>query len=138
MVAMGRAIFANPYICGVTDMHECNVSSPWFEHIATGAKTVEGRLHKGVFALLRPNSRLLIKGPGGQQMRVTVARVTRYKSFRSYLEAEGLRATLPGIETVSAGVRIYRKFYSREQEDALGVVAVELLTKPANSARCAK
>ncbi len=26
---------------------ECHVSSPWFEAIAAGSKTVEGRLHRG-------------------------------------------------------------------------------------------
>ena len=31
---------------------ECSVQSPWFELIASGAKTVEGRLHKGAFAEL--------------------------------------------------------------------------------------
>lgn len=107
---------------------ECHVSKPYKRMIESGLKDVEGRLHRGTFALLRKGDRLVIRGDqdDGEPIVAAVVDVRRYPTFKRYLEAEGLRRTLPGVETVSEGVKAYRKFYSRADEIAHGVVAVEL------------
>jgi ASC-1-like (ASCH) protein len=109
-------------------MHECSVSSPWFDHIRTGRKNVEGRLCKGTFATLRKGHLLTVHSEGDQSwsFETIVIDVRRYCSFKEYLEMEGLRRTLPGIGTVVEGIRVYRQFYSREQESEHGILAVEL------------
>ena len=107
--------------------HECNVSEPWRALIGSGAKDVEGRLCKGTFAELRAGDRLIVRGgPGVEAIETRVVAVRKYGTFKRYLEAEGLRHTLPGVETVAKGVAVYRAFYTKEQEAEHGIVAVEI------------
>ena len=49
-----------------------------------------------------------------------------YPSFESYLRSEGLHKTLPPIEKLEDGLKIYRLFYKLEKEIKSGVVAFEL------------
>lgn len=99
-------------------------SSPWYEHIRDGRKTVEGRLCKGLFADLRSGDKLKILDKSGGYICARVLAVRRYKTFEEYLSHEGLRATLPGVRTISDGVAVYRRFYSPERE--FGVCAIQL------------
>lgn len=115
---------------------EINVSDPWFTAIRSRTKTVEGRLHKGKFAEMRPGTVLVIsksEGGNGQsghsRSRKVVAVVTKvvvYKSFEDYLPHEGLCSTLPGMHTIADGVQVYRQFYSAAMEKQHGVAAVHL------------
>ena len=108
--------------------HECHVSKPYKRLIESGEKDVEGRLRKGVFAVINSGDRLVIRGDDddGEPIEATVVAVRQYPTFKRYLEAEGLRRTLPGVETIAEGVKVYRRFYSRAKEVEYGVAAVEI------------
>ena len=41
---------------------------------------------------------------------------------------EGLKRTLPGFNSINDGVNIYYSFYSKEQENMYGVLAIEIKT----------
>ena len=49
-----------------------------------------------------------------------------YKTFKEYLETEGLNKCLPGVETIEAGVAIYHKYYTLEDEAKYGALAIEI------------
>lgn len=126
---------------------EINVGEPWFRALRDGVKTVEGRLHKGKFAALRPGTVLVVarSGPPPPSARgasvarpasssraarpfvAVVTRVVRYASFVEYLSQEGLARTLPGVKTLEDGVAVYRAFYSAEDEAAHGVAALHVV-----------
>ena len=55
-----------------------------------------------------------------------VTQLVKYKTFKEYLTSEGLGNTLPGTDSVVDGIRVYRKYYTREQEKEYGIVAVHL------------
>lgn len=105
-------------------MLTCNVSEPWFGHIKSGAKTIEGRLNKGGFreiheAFLARNSGQLIltvNGDAGDSVKAEIVDVVGYASFWDYLSQEGLARTLPGIARIEEGVDVYREFYKPSQE----------------------
>jgi len=109
-----------------------NVSEPWFSLIATGQKTVEGRLDKGGFApgdvIMWTNDQLGFE----RSFRTRVVAVATYGSFRAMLKAETLRATLPafGVTSVEKGVAVYRRFYDAESEKKHGVAAIRLEVLP--------
>ena len=42
------------------------------------------------------------------------------------LEREGIERVLPGVHNIEEGVRIYRQFYTEEEEKNYGVVAIEI------------
>lgn len=115
---------------------ECGVADPWFQHIASGAKTVEGRLNKGKFAGLSVGSVLTVRGRDGSGLKCHVTRIATYKSFKEMLEQEGLRHVLPGVIGIANGVSVYRKFYSAKDEAVNGVVrsdAIAMVAKGSGS-----
>lgn len=65
------------------------MGEPWFTAIRQGRKVIEGRLHKGKFADLRPGSVLIISKSTTVPTRskpvpAVVTRVVRYKTFEEY------------------------------------------------------
>jgi len=105
-----------------------HVSSPWFEYIKAGQKTVEGRLCKGKFSTLQPGTSMLIYLQSDEKqdsISVNIKRVTRHSSFASLLEKEGIDRVLPFYLNTDRGVEAYRAFYSQEDEEKYGTLAIE-------------
>lgn len=103
-----------------------SVSEPWFGLIASGAKTVEGRLSKGD-VVEWTNDELGFK----RSVRTVVKSVRKYATFKAYLTSEGIDNCLPayGVDTVAKGVKVYRKFYSAAMEKEHGVLAIRVSVK---------
>ena len=53
-----------------------------------------------------------------------IIKIVNYKSFREYLTQEGLKRTLPSIKTLDEGVNIYYQYYTKENEDKYGILAI--------------
>lgn len=109
-----------------------NVSEPWFSMIATGAKSVEGRLEKGDFKDLKTGTVLVWTNDElgfPRSARTVVKSVARYASFSAYLRGESLSKCLPTVPSLARGVSIYRKYYDAAAEREHGVLAIRLLTK---------
>lgn len=105
-----------------------SVQEPWFSLIKSGTKTIEGRLNKGDFAEIRAGDLITWIGPAGSGNRFTTRVMALYyhKSFASYLRARTLKACLPGITTLKAGVDVYYRYYSKQDEKKYGIVAIKL------------
>ena len=103
------------------------VSDPWFSLIATGSKTIEGRLNKGDFKLLRIHDYIKFENNDLGFLRFVIVKITNrihYRSFKKYLTSEQLTNTLPTVNNIKDGVDIYRKFYSKHNEREYGVLAI--------------
>ena len=106
-----------------------HLSEPWFSLIMIRSKTIEGRLNQGDYAEMREGDRIdwvnedfVFK----REFRTAIVSKKLYPSFESYLQAEGLHKTLPSIEKMEDGLKLYRFFYKPEEEIKYGVVAIEL------------
>ncbi len=97
------------------------VCEPWFSHIKSGLKTIEGRLKFEI----EPGDKLVIKSVD-DVFEVSVTQVVDYDSFEHMLEMEGLKNVLPGVSSIQEGVRIYRQFYTLEKEQSTGVIAIHI------------
>lgn len=107
-----------------------------YNRLSQTTQDVEGRLNRGVFGRLSTGDELRLcggddlaqvgSGKPPKQLRTAVCAVRRYPSFSEYLLGEGLRRTLPGVSSLAEGIAAYRRFYSEQEEQAHGVVAVEL------------
>ncbi len=101
------------------------VQEPWFSLIKSGQKTIEGRLNKGDFAKMQPGDYVTwTNGPLSVKTQITA--IYHHNTFATYLKARTLRACLPGVATIAEGVKIYHKYYSRDDERKFGVLAIEL------------
>ena len=54
---------------------------------------------------------------------MVVKRVSIYDSWNTMLSTEDLGKVLPNAKNIKDGIRLYREFYSLEQEQEFGVVA---------------
>jgi len=108
--------------------HIERISEPWFSLISVGLKTVEGRKNRGKFKIMKVGD--IVKWTNDNfYPREIVTKITgkaEYKTFQEYLESEGLSKCLPGISTIEDGLKIYFKYFTKEEETEFGVVAIRL------------
>lgn len=97
----------------------------WFDMIKLGKKTIEGRLNCGDAAKVSEGDHITFEASNGSKLKVKVIRKTVYKTFKKYLVNEGLRRCLPGIYKLKDGDIIYHKYYTYDQEEKFGMVAIE-------------
>jgi len=100
---------------------------PYFTFVKNGKKTIEGRLKKENYDLVKAGDQIIIWNEREtESLKVRVKRVCAYKSFEQMLENEELKKVLPEVKTINEGLAVYRKFYTEEQERKFGVLAIEV------------
>lgn len=105
-----------------------HLSEPWFSLIALGLKTVEGRKNKGKFKDMYPGQIIQWFNDDFEPRVISTRIVSKqeYPTFSSYLEAEGLDNCLPGMPSLSHGLSVYYKYFTKEDEATYGVIALRL------------
>lgn len=100
-----------------------HISQPWFDHIVSGVKLVEGRPALGSFERVGPGS--LVEFFNDEDVvLVRILAKRHYSGFREMLQREGLEYVLPGVLELEDGVQVYERFYPESPDG--GVVALEL------------
>ena len=105
--------------------HSITISQPYFKYISEGKKKIEGRLNKGKFSQFK-NGDILNIINNDNKIKVKIKKINKYKSFEVYLMQEGLKRTLPNTKTIEDGIDIYHKFYTKEDEDKYGILAITI------------
>jgi len=100
-----------------------NVQEPYHSFILEGKKTVEGRLNKGKFASINVDDVLELEP---EKIRFSVIEKNIYRSFKEMIEQEGIENVIPDKNNIDEAVDVYYKFYTKEQEDEFGVVAIRI------------
>jgi ASC-1-like (ASCH) protein len=105
-------------------------ADPYFTFLKNGVKTIEGRVKKDWYRYVTKGDHIIVNNEGDtESFETVVQRVTTYTSIKSMLENEELKKLLPDAESIEHGVKIYRRFYTLEQEREFGVVAIEVKVK---------
>ncbi|ESW22447.1 hypothetical protein PHAVU_005G154600 [Phaseolus vulgaris] len=99
---------------------ELHVQEPFFSQLTDGLKTIEGRCASGKYNRIKSGNLILFN----KSVVFEVQGVRRYPTFLAMLEAESLGKVLPGVESAEEGVKVYRRFYTEEQEHENGVLAI--------------
>lgn len=107
------------------DIKEINVQNPWFQYIKDKKKKIEGRLNKGIFKSFVKGDKIKIKN-GDDYVMAKIKKIRKYDTFGDYLSQEGLRKTLPYVNSIEEGCKIYYQFYTKEQEKEYGILAIEI------------
>jgi len=106
---------------------EFNVQEPYLSFIKSGQKTVEGRLNKGKFGYLEIGDILTLSDSSNLEFEVTGKRA--YTTFQEMIISEGIERVIPDKESIKDAVDVYYRFYTPEQEQEFGVLAVEIKKK---------
>ena len=112
------------------NLHMMKLEYKWYEHIVSGRKTVEGRLYDEKRRKIGVGDCIVFKPVGCTRcntlLYTVVLGLRRYRSFKEMLEREGIEHVLPDIHGLDEGIKVYREYYSVENEERYGVVAIEL------------
>jgi ASC-1-like (ASCH) protein len=111
---------------------EIGIREDLITDILCGRKTIEGRLRRGKFALLRVGDILTICMDSPTSVgisrcrtsaRLRVNSLQAYPTFASLLQYEGVQLLLPGA-TFEEAVDLYHSFYTPDEEHRHGVLAI--------------
>ena len=105
-----------------------HLSEPWFSLIQLKKKTCEGRLNKNDFSKMKINDIIEFYNedfPFKRKIKVKINKIKKYNNFYHYLKSETLKKTLPGIDNINHGKKIYYKYYSKKDEKQYGIVAIQ-------------
>jgi ASC-1-like (ASCH) protein len=100
----------------------------YFHAIASGAKTVEGRLNSPKFKDVQVGMSICFSSQSTEQTIVCVVQtIDRYQSFKDMLLAQGIGNMLPGITNLEQAIDIYESFPGYKDKVALyGVIAINI------------
>jgi len=102
-------------------------AEPYFSFLKNGQKTIEGRLHKGWYRMVKPGDRIRVYSEDESDSITTeVLGARRYATILEMLDREAQSKMLPDANTQEDGLAIYRKFYTKEDEEKYGMVAIEV------------
>ena len=113
----------------MNNVYRKNLTEPWFYYMENKEKTVEGRLNRDDWMSMNVGDVIIFvnKQTGFKRtIQVKIVQINLYDSFQLYLEKEGLKNCLPGIETMEKGLEIYHKLYSTEEEQMYKVKALHV------------
>jgi ASC-1-like (ASCH) protein len=102
---------------------QINVQEPYLGYLKDGTKTIEGRLNKGKFKEIKVGDILEISG-NTKQFNVTGKR--NYKTFLEMVTAEGFEKVIPDKTNETDAANVYYKFFTKDQENEFGVLAIEI------------
>lgn len=105
-----------------------HLSEPWFTLVSLGLKTAEGRLCKGDFSRLAIGDTITWFNDdfNHRECTVKITKINKYSGFEQYLRKETLKKCLPGMKTMKDGLSVYYKYFTKEQEKSMGVVAIHM------------
>ena len=103
-----------------------HLSEPWFSLIKLNLKTVEGRLNKGDFSKMNIGDTIIFfnKDFEYREIKVKITKINHFKTFKSYLQKETLKKTLPGFTNLNNGLKVYYKYFSIKQEKEFNIISI--------------
>jgi len=106
-----------------------SLSSPWYEHVASGRKRYEGRRLTAATTAIAQGDTITFKhhtDPLLPSHSHTVVAVHVFPCFRAALEALPLDQVLPDVASVEEGCEVYERYVSLPTQLRYGVVMLEL------------
>ena len=108
-------------------MLELDVQQLYFDAIAAGMKTIEGRLAKQKYMALKPGDNVRFTNPDGSQSVVKeVVALHTYPTFADAFKTQDFQRAIPTAKTVDDAIHIYERFYPGFAQQEFGIVFIEL------------
>ncbi len=117
---------------------ESGRESNLLDDIIAGRKIIEGRLNRGKFAeysvgdivsLRRDHrdTRGILKDGERDAAQVKIIAIRHYKTFIEMIESENYRFVIPSASSSKEAAAIYDDYYSIEDQNKHGVLAIEIV-----------
>lgn len=115
-------------------MQEIGIESSLVEAIRSGEKTIEGVLGKAHFLKMNVGDTLSIrediwingKNIGSQEYKllVKITQILYFETFKEMLSSIDFTAAVPSARSIHDAVNKYSEFYSSDDEEEYGIVAL--------------
>jgi ASC-1-like (ASCH) protein len=112
-------------------VRKSKLNKKYFDEIASGAKTVEGRPARWLIDPIT-NKQLVIGDTidwtcreTGKTIKTIVLNIKAYESFESMYDEHG-EQLLPGISNRDAAADVYKEWYEKEMENGSMFIAITL------------
>lgn len=114
-------------------LYRKHICEPYFSLIVKGKKTVEGRLFRDEYALMKPGDQLVLYNDHDEEVHTLINSLQVFNSFQELLVSD-LQFALPNLtqdnanteNLIQQGTAIYRNFYSESDELMFGVVSIHI------------
>ena len=109
--------------------HSLSLSSPWYEHVASGRKRYEGRRRTPKVDAIQPGDTVVFTHTTDASLPSVsriVVQVLPFDTFRDALDSLPLADVLPGVQSTDAGCAVYARFVSLPTQIRDGVCMLEL------------
>lgn len=109
-------------------LYDMTLVSPWFELTRDGHKTYEGRIEWKQSRLYKKGDILRIhhaSDPSQPPFFSRILGIQKFSSFEDGLAVIPLKAALPNIDTIQAGVKIYQQFYPIDVQQSNGILFIQ-------------
>jgi ASC-1-like (ASCH) protein len=108
-------------------MFDLSVQQIYYDAIANGTKTIEGRLAKEKYRALKPGDEIRFSNNEGTQSLVKkVGAVHVYPTFADSFKVQNFKHAIPDAASVADAIRVYEQFYTKEMQQKHGVVFIAL------------
>lgn len=98
-----------------------------FNLILENKKLVEGRLFKNSFKKIKVNDTIcFFNNQLKKEIIIKVTYLNNYLSFKKMLESESINRVTPLAKNLDDALDIYKKFYTKKDEERFGVLAIGL------------
>ncbi len=115
-------------------MQEIGIESSILKEILEGKKTIEVRHGKGKFLKFKVGDTIKLREDIWEKGEITksipnqgtirITQISYFTSFREMLETLDYRVIIPSATTIDEATSVYRKFYTPEDEESYGVIAL--------------
>jgi len=106
-------------------MKKIRILKESFILIKNGIKKIEGRLNKGFFRTINLNDNLCIECVElNEQIKVKIKNIFKFKSLIEMFQNINYKDICPTELDINSSIQRYRKFYSQNQEQKYGILAI--------------
>ena len=110
----------------VNKIHDMHVRSEFFDYLIKGAKKVEGRLYDDKRRKIRSGDYIRLRDELDREAFFLVKDILIFKSFQEMFNTLNFSLFIPNAKSIEDAIRVYRTFYSEEEEKRYGVCAIFL------------
>lgn len=115
-----------------TTHHFMEVAEPYYSLIKSQRKPVEGRKITPKWSKIQEGDFLTITSPGLSDFTTLVTRINMYPPsiypdpLTAYLETETLDRTLPGVNSIKEGKKIYLQWSTKDEIMKYGMMGIHV------------
>lgn len=104
-------------------IHRLQCDEPWFSHLRSGRKPVEGRKNSPRYQSFKSGDIIEFHNDHAS-FRASVTEIRRYDSLESYLHDVGVDQALPGVNSLEEGLQVYLQWSTSAEIQQYGFLGI--------------